>query len=261
MGEEQKTALQRATDFANSGNYSEALEISRSILVAEPTNGDAKLIEAISLSQLGNVRDASEAFSDAIELDPTNPRIRFNAAVHELNSGSTEQARAYAQATIDLDSSHQGAKDLLARLPEAPNFATFGSIYPREKAVEFEPEYGGIPLIEKLGPAWMGIGIFLGMLSLGLFIWTFVLVVPQFSAFMDAVSSQDQTKMKSIMGVLGSPVLQILGWVGPVANLIWMIMDVLHRRRGYFWLIGHIPCSCVGAGFVTQFAYMIFGRK
>ena len=66
MSEDQISTIQQATDFVNAGKFEEALERSRAVLVTDPNSGDAKLIEAIALSQLGNSRDASEAFSAAI---------------------------------------------------------------------------------------------------------------------------------------------------------------------------------------------------
>lgn len=260
MSEEQQSAIQQATDLVNAGNFSEALEKSRAILVTDPTNADAKLIEAISLSQLKNTRDASEAFAEAVRLAPGDARIRFNAAVHENNAGNADQARILAQEVLNADPNHQGAKDLLAQISQTTTAVPPGA-YPREGAAGFEPPHEGIGVVRSMGSAWLGIGIFLALASLCLMAWTLISVVPHISEIMKAGQSQDQARMNELMAGLRNPVLTAFSWVVLGGNLIWTIMDIIHRRGNFLWLLPHIPCTCCGFGFLTQGLYILFGRK
>ena len=261
MSEDPNTALRQATDLVNAGNYEEALERSRSLLVIEPNNGDAKLIEAISLSQLGNSRDASEEFAAAIRLLPTSVKARFNAAVHEFNNGNAGEARILANEALSLDPNHEGTKVLMDKMGPEPGYTSGGVTYPREGASGFEPAYEGIEGIRKLGSKWVLIGWLLAVLSAASFVYGLAMMYPHIGEIMSAFNSGDQAKIQQIANSIQGPAIQILSYVLVAANMIWTIMDLIHRRGNFVWLIAHIPCSCCGFSFITQPIYILFGRK
>jgi tetratricopeptide (TPR) repeat protein len=261
MSEEQNSMLSKATDFINAGNFNEALETSRGILVGDTNNGDAKLIEAISLSQLGNGRDASEAFAAAIRLSPTNVKARFNAAVHEFNSGNVGQARTLASEALNLDPTHDGTKELVTRMgPEQP-YTPGGINYPREGVGGFEPANEGIPFVKSLGSAWVLIGWALAALSAASFAYGLIRLAQNWGDLMSAMTSNDQAKIQQVTMAMSNPIMQILGYALIAFNMIWTIMDIIHRKGNFMWLIGHIPCTCVGLSFITQPLYILLGRK
>ncbi len=259
MSEDQNSMLQQATDFINAGNFTEALERARNILITDPNNGDAKLIEAISLSQMNNSRDASEAFAAAIRLSPTNVKARFNAAVHEFNSGNVGQARTLAAEALNLDPNHEGTKELVSRMgPEQPQMQA-GVSYPREAMAGFEPANEGIAFVKSLGSKWVMIGWLLAAVSAGLLALTIFGVASHWGEFMSA--SKDQAKMQEVMQSMQNPMMQILSYAVLGLNLVWTIMDIIHRKGNFLWLIAHIPCSCCGLSFITQSLYILLGRK
>ena len=261
MNQDNGAMLQIATDFVNSGNYSEALEQARGVLVVDPSNGDAKLIEAISLSQMKNSRDASEAFAAAIAMIPTSAKARFNAAVHEFNAGNVGQARILANEAFSLDPSHEGTKTLLNQMgPEQP-FYQGGASYPREGLQGFEPAYEGIAMVKSMGKAWVFFGWTLALLSAASFAYSLIGVLSHLSEIMSAVNSNDRAKINNIANTLQNPFMQILGYALVAANMVWTIMDLIHRKGNFIWLIPHIPCTCIGLSFITQPIYILFGRK
>ena len=265
MSEDPNSHLQQATDFVNAGNYNEALEMARAVMVGDPSNGDAKLIEAISLSQLGNSRDASEAFAAAIRLAPTNVKARFNAAVHEFNNGNVGEARVLANEALSLDPSHEGTKELMTRMgPETPVMAN-GVSYPRENMVDFQPPHEGISFIRKNSKVWTAIGWTISAASLFTFVLMWAMILPHVGEVMDATKNNDQTKIQALSKSFSSPLLTMSSYGFVALNLVYMIMDIIHRKGNFIWLIVHIPCSCVGAciggNFITLPIYMLFGRK
>jgi len=265
MSEEQQSSLEQATDLVNSGNYIEALERSRSILVTDPTNGDARLIEAISLSNLGNVSDASEAFASAMEMVPDNVRIRFNAAVHETNAGNAEQARSLAKSVLDSEPDHQGAKDLLARLDLTSGPQVAPGSYPRQTAASIEVPYEGIAFLRNHGPLWTAIGWAISALSILFFIYFWATMIPHLGDFSAAASSPDKDATKKLMASTATPLLMYAPLSLLLPNVIYMIMDIIHRKGSFTWLFAHIPCSCIGAlgggNCVILPIYMLLGRK
>ncbi|MEI8282714.1 MAG: tetratricopeptide repeat protein [Armatimonadota bacterium] len=261
MSEDQNSTIQQATDFVNAGKFEEALESSRAVLVTDPNSGDAKLIEAISLSQLGQSRDASEAFSAAIRMAPTNVKARFNAAVHEFNMGNTGQARTLANEALNLDSNHEGTKTLVEKMGPEQAPPQGGMQYPREAPEGFMPQNEGIAFIRNLGPTWVMLGWFLVICSFASFAYSAYNLVIHWADLMSAVSSKNQAQIQAVSNAMQTPLMQIFAWVVLGANMVWTIMDLIHRKGNFVWLIGHIPCTCLGLSFITQPLYILLGRK
>ena len=261
MSEDQNSALNRATDLINAGNFNEALEQSQTLLITDPTNGSAKLIEAIALSQLGNNRDASEAFSAAIQMSPTSVKPRFNAAVHEFNTGNVGQARLLANEALDLDPKHEGTKELIERMGPEQTLSSGAVSYPRESASEFEPAYAGLEFVRRLGAGWVAIGWLLAITSAACFLYGLAVMLPHSGDIMSAFRAGDQAKIQQIANSMQGPAIQILSWVLVLGNMVWTILDLIHRKGNFLWLIAHIPCTCCGFSFVTQPLYILFGRK
>jgi tetratricopeptide (TPR) repeat protein len=260
MSEDHNSPVQQATDLVNSGNYEEALEQSRALLVTNPNNADAKLIEAISLSALGNHRDASEAFSAAIQMAPTKAKPRFNAAVHEFNVGNVGPARLLANEALNLDPKHEGVARLLERIGPEPKMAP-GLTYPREFAADFEVPNEGIPFIKRLGSGWVLIGWILSLLSAFSFFYGLAGLLSHYSEISSAMQSADQSHIRTIAQSMQNPIMSGLGYILVGINLVWMIMDLIHRKGNFVWLLPHVPCSCVGFSFITMPIYILFGRK
>jgi len=261
MSEEQNSTIQQATDFVNAGKFNEALTVSRKVLESEPNSGDAKLIEAISLSQLGQSRDASEAFSAAIRMAPTNVKARFNAAVHEFNMGNTGQARTLANEALNLDPEHEGTKTLLEKMGPEQAPPQGGMQYPREAPEGFMPQNEGIAFVQNLGPSWVMIGWFLVICSAASFAFSTYNLVTHWGDFSSAIASKDQAQIQAASKAMQNPMMQIFAYMVLGANMVWTIMDLIHRKGNFLWLIGHIPCTCLGLSFITQPLYIIFGRK
>jgi tetratricopeptide (TPR) repeat protein len=265
MSEDNNSMLQQATDSINSGNFNEALEQARGILVSDPTNGDAKLIEAISLSQLKNSRDASEAFAESIRLMPTSVKARFNAAVHEFNYGNVGEARILAKEASSLDPSHEGTKTLIQQMgPEQPIGQPDVS-YPRMGSAAMEVPNEGIAFIRENPGRWTAIGWAICALTFCFFVFFWATIFPHFNEFMEAAKSGNQDASRNVAMKISNPVLSFGPYIIILLNIVWMIMDIIHRKGSFLWLIAHIPCSCcgtiLGGNFITLPLYMLFGRK
>lgn len=261
MAEEGQQRLEKATELLNLGQTAEALEISRTVLVGDPTNVNAKLIEAIALSQLGNIRDASEAFAQATEIDPQSVKAHFNAAIHEYNMGNLDGAKAFAEKTVELDPKHDGARGLLDRMKATTTPTSAVSNYQRVSATEMEVPYEGIAFVQKLGKNWVIIGWVLAAISVLFFVNELLGLLRHLPELNNAVGKQDMHQIQNLSRTVSPVIYQAIGMIFRFASIFWVVIDILNRRGSFFWLIGHVPCSCIGLGFVTQPLYMLLGRK
>jgi tetratricopeptide (TPR) repeat protein len=261
MSSQLEVLVSESTDLVNSGQFAEALTKADAALSIDPDSAAASLARAVCLSQLGNSSEASMAFDRAISLAPGDAKARFNAAVHEYNLGNLEVARSLASQAVDLDANHEGAKGLLQRIPAPSQQAS----YPRDFEMAADVEPAGLPFITKMGKGWIALGwtlVGIGVLSL---IYTIITVMPRVSEITAAFKSQDQAKMNAIALSLTNPFLQVFGYAHIGAILLWVILDLIHRRGNMIWLIAHIPCTCCGAfcglPFLSLPIYILFGRK
>lgn len=262
MSEDNNSALTKATDLLNSGSYSEALEQARLMLVSEPNSVDAKLIEAISLSKLGLNRDASEAFAYTIRLDPSNSKTVFNAAVHEFNAGNIGQARLLSNDVSKIDLNHGGNNELRKRIEETGSESKSNTTPDSNGKSSEEGSDEGLSLIHSMGKSWPAVGWMLSLIGIIIFA---ISVVNTFSnpTELSNVLSGGQNSGKALGSAIGGTnmLLLLFDFVIRLFAIVWMVADMIHRKASFIWLIGHIPCSCVGLGFITQPLYMFFGRK
>ena len=261
MSNEIISLLSEATDAINASKFDDALSKARAVLIIDPDHKEAKLIEAVALSQLGNRSEASQAFVQAVNINPTDAKVRYNAAVHEFNSGNAETARILCNQALELEPQHAGAMDLLSRMPQAVDVQNGFSGYAREAASQFETAPAGLPFITKLGSTWTVIGWLLTALALGLFVWSLAIMLPNMTELIKVSQSGDEAKINDLASKFQNPLLQILGYAANFGVIIYMILDLVHRRGSMVWLIAHIPCSCCGLGFVTLPIYLLTGRK
>ena len=252
--------LEQATDLINAGNYQGALEASRTVLMSYPENISAKLIEAIALSQMGNTRDASEAFQVAIQLDPTNVKANFNAAVHEYNAGNIEVAQGLIGRVLELDPSHAGAKALQDKVGK-PAPKAMASAYQRVPAADLEAPHEGIAFIERMGKGWDVIGWTLSLISFATVVYVTAGFLHSMPTLTNAAQGQDMKAMTNAVNAFMPVWLQVVDVFMRLGLIVWMVMDILHRRANFLWLLLHIPCSCINFGFISQPIYMFFGRK
>jgi tetratricopeptide (TPR) repeat protein len=263
MSSQLEVLVSECTDLVNAGQFAEALVKADAALAIDPNSPGAALAKAVCLSQLGNSSEASAAFDHAIKVGPGDAKTRFNAAVHEFNLGNVDVARSLAQQALELDSRHEGAKNLLQRIP-AP--AGQAASYPRDLGMHEEMQSEGIPFIRNLGSKWVTIGwtlVAIGVVSL---VYTIITLLPHVSEISAAVKSQDQAKMNALVTSLANPFLQVFAYAHIGTILMWVILDLIHRRGNMMWLIAHIPCTCCcgafcGLPFLSLPIYILFGRK
>jgi hypothetical protein len=112
-----------------------------------------------------------------------------------------------------------------------------------------------------MGKGWVSLGWVLTLVSVASFVNMILTVLPKMSEVMAAAQAGDQAKSAALQASMTNPALQVFGYLHLAAVVVWMILDLIHRKGNMLWLIAHIPCSCCGGSFLTLPIYILFGRK
>lgn len=87
-----ETPLEKADRVALQGNFEQALDLYKKILVKESDSVAAHIGLGYVYMQLGNLNDAIQEFSSAIDIAPNNVEAKINLAVILYRSGDIEEA-------------------------------------------------------------------------------------------------------------------------------------------------------------------------
>lgn len=282
MSEEQaRSFIEQATQSLQSGQLNQALDFANQAIMLDPSKAGAYVIKAVALAQLNQASEASRVFEEAIRLQPDDPKTRFNFAVHLMRQNQKMEALTQVQESLRVDPSHAGARDMLAQLerdlgimPEArpseqapppiqapPEQAPgtpygqnpYGSPYAQPSPYLHPQQSFGrshnVAFVERMGQTWDVIGWCL----VGLYLLIFIVQVPQ---MMESIRLIMETGGR--VEPEQNPVLQMLGFVGAISALTWMIIDIVDRRTSWLWLVLFCLCCCCGP---VQALYMALGRK
>lgn len=262
MSDRYAKAVELATEALNAGRFEDALNEALGVLALEPNHPDAVLLQAIALSQLGRAQEASDAFVRAVSLAPSSAKARYNAAVHEFNRGNRDVSLQLVNDALTIEPNHPSAKDLRGRIAVDVS-------YPGLQARSTPPmTTTGIPFIEKLGSVWTGMG---WVLSVSIFICSvgpllLVFRSPSFRAFMSNGNPAAKSLVeffdftaKIAVEIPAIGVMNVLGNLLTLGVIVFLILDLNHRRGNYLWLLPTIFCGCMGFSWLVLPLYLLLG--
>lgn len=86
-------------------NFQQALEIVEIILSSEPSNTNARLMQAMAYRKLGKITDAQQSFIKALEFDSNNANAWGNYAnfLHQEKLDSQLTIKSYYQKALEID--------------------------------------------------------------------------------------------------------------------------------------------------------------
>ncbi len=251
-------AVEQATEALNSGRFEDALNEARGVLVLEPDHADATLLQAIALSQLGRTEEASAAFVRSVTLAPASAKARYNAAVHEFNAGNRDVALRLTNDALIIEPNHASAKDLQSRITKDgsyPKLETPGVqvVAPR-----------GPGFIDKLGQGWIAIGFTLSFVNAAASLGQTAMMSGS-KAYQELQVSQPKELSELIAKVSAItqevPALVPLGMLDyflRIVLLVFLVLDLNHRRGNYVWLVPLILAGCCGFSWVILPLYLVF---
>lgn len=251
-------AVEQATDALNSGRFEDALNEALGVLVLEPDHADATLLQAIALSQLGRTQEASAAFVRSVTLAPASAKARYNAAVHEYNAGNRDVALRLTNDALIIEPSHASARDLQSRI------SNDGSYPKLETPAAQVVVPSGPNFIDKLGQAWVGIGFALAVVNAATYLGQSAMMSGS-KAYRELQGGE--IKELSEMIAKFSSITQEVPALVPVgildlflrlAILVFVVLDLNHRRGNYVWLVPLIVTGCCGFSWVVLPMYLVF---
>jgi tetratricopeptide (TPR) repeat protein len=274
MSEQSLALINQSAEAIKNQDFETALHLADQAIALDASASDAHTMRGIALSQLRQADSATAAFQQAIALDPTSVKAFYNFATHLYSQGRKQDALTYANQALAREPGHSASMNLVRLIeqefsaPEAPpspgmpySEPPTATPYMREG---YGPPRGGsntIPFISKLGPTWLVIGWLLAIVSAAQFVYSISLVAPIFNDVMKQITASNDTsalqaKIQSVM----PPWLSVVSLAAQIGCLTWMIMDLIHRRGNFLWLVPMILCTCCGFQFMVLPIYIVTGR-
>ncbi len=135
----ERIAAKQAQD---SGRFDEATRRWLRVVRADPSDIEARLAAADSLSRAGRTRRAEEEYSHAREIAPNNPEVYFSRGNFNRRHGNMEAAQADYKRTLEYDPQHVKAHNNLGALYlDLSPMRPVEAVAELEKAVELDPNF------------------------------------------------------------------------------------------------------------------------
>jgi|CXWL01.1.fsa_nt_gi tetratricopeptide (TPR) repeat protein len=280
MSQEQvEQFIRESQQSMQTGHFGSALELCEQAIALNPNSSEAHVLRGVALAQLNRPEEATHSFQAGIRFGPNNPKAFFNLAVHHHQQGQKALSEEMAKETLRIAPDHSGAKSLLAGSEVSKGSKSHSSFdkptiisgmeleTPATNATQptatYRPGYdatseGSLQFVERMGNGWDATGILLSIASLllGCYGWAISII-----ALAEMGSSfANSNAMSSMFEGLG-------GWVSVVSavfglfGIAWMILDLIHRRGNWLWMLPYTLCCCCSIGGITQLIYMWKGRE
>ncbi len=261
------------------GHFAPALELTEQALALDQMSSEAHVLRGVALAQLNRPEEATQAFLAGVKFGPQNAKAFFNLAVHHHQQGQRALSEEMARETLRINPDHSGAKSLLVAndsgngsesqlsLEKPPVISGMEppppTIAEPMQSASYRSGYdasneNSLQFAKKMGKGWVAIGVSLALLSLiaGLANW---LIRLQAMAAIGANFS-DQSGLGNLFPTSSSWISVVATVVG-LTSLVWMILDLIHRRGNWLWMLPYVICCCCGFGGICQLIYVWQGRK
>ncbi len=111
-----KSEIERSSRLFNIGKFSKAIAICSKAIKLYPEAQELLLIKADSCQMLHRYQEAKRTYQKLLEQDPKNSKYHYNYAALCLATGSTEQAKAHLETSLQLQPNFALASGLLAEV-------------------------------------------------------------------------------------------------------------------------------------------------
>ena len=262
LHQEARKLIDQAEIAIRANNAGYAIELLRQSILYNSKDPDGYILLGIALAQTGMPADAENAFKKATALAPTSVKARYNLAVHQYSQGQVRAALNSARKASEIDPGHSGSRSLVERIEselglepgQLPKTTAAGNPTPEDHEDETGAEV--LPLVNRLGPAWIVIGWSIAIASLAGLILTLALVRP----YVGQNISPDNL-VKAITSGPGGHLAQVICFSSILLGIVWTAMDAINRHGNLLWLLPQVACGCFGLTWVILPVYIVVGRK
>lgn len=252
--------IEEATDALQRGNAGLTLELADRAIGLDESISQAHQLRGIALTRLDQVEEATIAFRRATEVSPYDPKHYYNLAVNLRDRQLNEEAASMAREALRLDSGHPGARSLIEeftgeKLPEEPNQRDPGKPVVREGYGE--PKHL-LPFMYGMEKAWDAIGYLILVLAVVLAVSLIfnIPMGPTGKAVAKGALPDIDLKRDTL-----SVFQQFLYVFSNICTFMWMLVDIVDRRRRFTWIVPIVVCGTAGFNVLPLAFYLFVGRK
>lgn len=219
---------------------------------------EAFQIQGIALSRLDRREEAVHSLREAYLLASTVSKHAYNLAVILRDTGRKDEAIGLARETIKLQPDHAGAQALLHELAGEPiPNAKSPKIETVPEASIADPDHL-LPFMYGMERSWNAIGAVFILMG-------FALAVLMFTHLPMGPTGAPVAKGKlPEIGLRRDPlslVVSFLYIVSSICTFMWMLIDIVDKRRKFSWMVPVLACGTLGMNVVPLAFYYFLGRR
>ncbi len=219
------------------GNFDAALSQADLAIANQPGSDEAHLLKGVALARLNRGTEALQALATSISLNPNKPNAYVQMAWQLDQLGRRDEAIRQAETALRIDPANHEASRLLNAWKPMEHSGAYQnpSAYPREA-----PSMAGgtLEFINKMGDRkWMSI---FWVVYAGYFLVSVFLVYFYFASLSTLLETANRES-----AVLPGPLMLtgVLSVPFSIGTIIWGVMDIVHKRTSWAWLIVFICCA------------------
>ncbi|MGV3617013.1 MAG: tetratricopeptide repeat protein [Fimbriimonas sp.] len=244
IGNKRQRLKEAAVHSLRVGKPDEALIAGRHLSEQDPTDAEAYQLQGLALARLGEPDEATAAFREALRLDSTEGKHYYNLASHLANQGQTEEAKTLAAEAVRIAPQHADAVHLLEVL--------------EGRADSTPPVAHLLPWMRNRERLWDRTGYFLMGVAA-------ILAVLMFTNTPAAPTGKKVPKgqlpdVALLPDALSQTVVFLL-IASTLSTFVWMLADIVDRRKRFTWIVPVIICGLMGLNIVPFAMYFFVGRK
>ncbi|HRJ28053.1 MAG TPA: tetratricopeptide repeat protein [Fimbriimonadaceae bacterium] len=261
MGESGAEKLAAAYSAVQSGQFTDAIRLADELLEGNPGMAEAHLVRGVALARSGQAESGLESMERSIALAPNSVGGYVQVAWQLDQMGRRPEAIQRARVALQVDPANAEAKRLLVAWGEiVPETASYQAPPPTSGPWNdpmmrpgYANEQGGLGFVSQMGDKkWMAIFWLIWLVYAILMVIYGILVVG------DIQQVIRQFTQPSLQPTVLSPSMIVTLLMSPVsiALLVWGIMDIMHKKTSWGWIVVFLCCS----PFLT-WMYPVFGRN
>jgi len=264
LKEQARNLIDQAEIAIKANNPQYATELLRQSILYNGKDADAYILLGIALAQTSMPADAENAFKRATQIAPDSVKARYNLTVHQYSQGQVRAALNNARKASRMAPEHEGSRSLSLRIEqemglkpgEQPKTTAAGNPSPVDLATnEAEGAIPTIPFVERLGRAWIVVGVSISVLSLIGLLCVLMVTAPHWGQDLSPAIRD------SLYGDPRMIPAKVLFIPTAILAIIWTGMDAVYRKGNLLWLLPQVFCGCTGFAWLMLPAYILFGRK
>jgi tetratricopeptide (TPR) repeat protein len=245
MLRDRRTRLKEAAVHAlRTGKPEETLQTAEYLAGEDPSDAEVFQLQGLALAKLDRGPEATQKLREATRLEPENPKHAFNLAGHLANQGQRDEALEWTRRALELEPGYEAAQRLLDVLEG------------RTEAVEEVPHL--LTWMRGRERTWDGTAF--ALMALGGILAVLMLTNFPASPVEGGVGTAKMVDVELKTDPLSQATV-VLYIMSTLSTFLWMLTDIVDRRRKFTWLVPVTVCGALGFNVLPLALYYFVGRK